>query len=251
MNELNVAIGNGAGMSVIGVDNSAIGTAVNQEVTGNRNTANGNFAGREVSGSNNTASGYNSGNDVDGSDNTASGLASGDDVTGNGNTASGLVSGQNVDGDANAAYGSGAGQHVTGDNIIAFGTNAGSGTAVSPLEVSDTVAVGSNALHRPTAPSPWAGARMPLIVIRPRSVTVRPRRAPPAGVWDRDYYLHDGGPRLGGQQDGARHADLPRHLEHRRRPRRLHLRRARLCESAATCRTCSRKSMVSGDATGN
>lgn len=87
-------------------------------------------AGAASNGSRNTALGNGAGGAVDGHNNLAVGADAGESVTGSGNTALGAT----------------AGQSLHGDNNIAIGNTAGAGNRVDPLVVSNTIAIGNNAV---------------------------------------------------------------------------------------------------------
>jgi hypothetical protein len=86
------------------------------------------------------------GQDLTGSMNSAFGRAAGRAVIGSANSAVGFAAGQFVIGDNNVSMGNTAGNNVTGSNNVAIGSNAGSGSSQQQLLVSNTVAIGNNAL---------------------------------------------------------------------------------------------------------
>jgi hypothetical protein len=113
--------------------------------------------GANAANSGNTAFGAASGFEVSGNVNTAVGGSAGFRVTGTGNSATGAGAGSNVNGSGNSALGRDAGSILTGDNNVAIGIGAGSGTftpprpgggGLSPLVVSNTVAIGNTAIAR-------------------------------------------------------------------------------------------------------
>jgi hypothetical protein len=138
----------GSGAVASGDFTVAVGTRAGEGATARDSSFFGFLAGSKSKGGSNSAFGDQAGTSVNGGGNSAFGRAAGDFVTGGGNSAFGDAAGRFVSGESNSAFGDLAGSNVTGDNNIAIGRKAGSGTDFTQLVVSNTVAIGTNAIAR-------------------------------------------------------------------------------------------------------
>lgn len=134
----------GPGANANGESSTAIGYAAANGESGSYNTSVGYSAGRGVYGSGNTFTGAPTINPEDAIEQLVTGA--GADTKGNGNSGYGSGAAVGIIGDENSAFGADAGRWVNGSHNVAMGAGAGSGTLATPLEVNDTVAIGTNAL---------------------------------------------------------------------------------------------------------
>jgi trimeric autotransporter adhesin len=124
--------------------NTLVGDNAGHGSTISYSTYAGDVAGWQSTGTGGTAVGVAANAFTTGNYNTGLGIWAGSNTTGDQNTAVGMYSGAHVNGSNNSALGAYAGSNVNGGNNIAIGTNAGSSAATQPLNINDTVAIGTN-----------------------------------------------------------------------------------------------------------
>ena len=136
----------GSNTTALGYGATAVGSITKAKV--NYATALGHEA--EASGSGETSLGYGAGANSTSPNGNRNGVNVGTNagryaISGGNNVAVGISAGQYVEGDNNIAQGYSAGYYIKGNENVSIGTNANVGSATEKLEVSKTVAIGSDA----------------------------------------------------------------------------------------------------------
>ena len=136
----------GSNTTALGYGATAVGSITKAKV--NYATALGHEA--EASGSSETSLGYGAGANSTSPNGNRNGVNVGTNagryaISGGNNVAVGISAGQYVEGDNNIAQGYSAGYYIKGNENVSIGTNANVGSATEKLEVSKTVAIGSDA----------------------------------------------------------------------------------------------------------
>ena len=136
----------GSSTSALGYGATAVGSITKAKV--NYATALGHEA--EASGSGETSLGYGAGANSTSPNGNRNGVNVGTNagryaISGGNNVAVGISAGQYVEGNNNIAQGYSAGYYIKGNENVSIGTNANVGSATDKLEVSKTVAIGSDA----------------------------------------------------------------------------------------------------------
>lgn len=141
-----VFIGSGAGKDATGYRSTGVGFGAGRSTVGEHNAAFGYNAGQNVTGSQNTSlGGGNTGSGSTGDGNTSVGYISGYQINGNYNSSLGLAAGQNSTGNSTVSVGHNSGTWRTGDGTINIGAYAGSGTLSTPVDMDQTVSIGTGA----------------------------------------------------------------------------------------------------------
>ena len=136
----------GSNTTALGYGATAVGSITKAKV--NYATALGHEA--EASGTGETSLGYGAGANSTSPNGNRNGVNVGTNagryaISGGNNVAVGISAGQYVEGDNNIAQGYSAGYYIKGNENVSIGTNANVGSATEKLEVSKTVAIGSDA----------------------------------------------------------------------------------------------------------